>query len=195
MVSLRLAAAGSMLIILSACGGATVTSDQDRPTPSIDATAHSTVDGVETWDLTGQPSDAAFGIEADSATAVYESQGARPVRIVLGDRTVETDANLVDFRRGGSGDYTFRVSTPQLESDPLTTEFRTLLDQVGLDAAAADRFARQVAAAPPDQPEKIEVGTGDDTTTFGHWSVAPSATFTPLAGLGRVVLAGASPAL
>lgn len=192
MVSCRLAAAGLVLVILSACGGEPVTSDLDRPNPPIDATAYSKAEGVETWDLTGEPSDAAFGIEGKASTAIYETQKPRRVRIVLQGRTVETEANLVDFRRGGTGDYTFRVSTPQLATEPLTAAFRDVLGQLDLDEAAADRLTEQVTAAPADQPEPIKVGTGEEVADLGQWSVAPSATFTPLAGLGRVVLAGAS---
>ncbi|MET0930743.1 MAG: hypothetical protein ABWX74_14580 [Aeromicrobium sp.] len=169
-----------------------MTSDRDRPAEPIEATAYSEVDGVETWDLTGTPSDEAFGIEGAS-TAVYETQEPRPVRIVLEGRTVETDTDLVDFRRGGSGDYTFRVSTPQLAADPLVAEYRSVLGQLGLGEASVDELDRQVAAAPADQSEKITVGSGDETAVVGPWSVAASATFTPLAGLGRVVLAGITP--
>jgi hypothetical protein len=192
-VRLRVAVVGAALIILSACGGANVTSDRDRPTPGIVATAHSTVDGVETWDLTGEPSDAAFGIDGGKATAIYETEEPRTVRIVLPGRTVKVESDLVDFRRGGSDDYTFRVSTPQLEQEPLTGRFRDVLGQLDLDASPADDLDRKAAAAPADQSEVIEVGVGDDTATLGDWSVAPSATFTPLAKRGRVVLAGTTP--
>lgn len=185
----RLAAAGLALVCLSACGGSA--------TEPIDATAYSTVDGVETWDLTGEPSDAAFGIDGDSSAGIYETDEPRAVRVVLPGRTIEVEANLVDFRRGGSGDYTFRASTPQLEPEPLTAELRDVLGQLGMQDASADRFAREVAAAPRDQPEPIEigVGVGEEATDFGQWSVAPSVTFTPLAGRGRLVLAGAWPSV
>jgi hypothetical protein len=191
MVRPGLAIASAVLMLLSACGGSTVTSDRDRPVKPIEATAYSNADGAETWDLTGQPSDQAFGIEKGSSTAIYETPQPRRVRIVLPGRTVETETDLVDFRRDGSGgDYSFRVSTPQTSADEVTSMFRHVLGQLGLDDAAAVTFDRDVSAAPADQSEVIDVGVGEDVAVLGDWSVAPSARFTPLAKLGRVVLAG-----
>lgn len=188
----RLATAG-LGLLLAGCG-VTVTSDVDRRDEPITATAYSKVDGIETWDLTGEPSRTAFGIKADSSAGTYETDEPRRVRIVLPGRTVDLDANLVSFY-AGSNDYTFGVSTDQLAVDPLLAAFSDVLGQLGIDDGIADDLARQIEAAPPDQPESIEVGTGNDRSVrLGSWSVGPSATYTPLGRLGRVVLGGSWPA-
>ena len=189
MVSPRLAVASTVLIVLSACGGVTVTSDKDRPDEPIKATAYSKVAGVETWDLTGQPSDKALGIEEGSNDSVYETQEPRTVRVLLPGRTVEVQAVLVDFT-SGAGDFSFGVRTPQLAPEPLAEAFQDVLRQLQVDETPADIFAQKVAAAPSDQSEVIDVGVGEDVAVLCDWSVAPSARFTPLATLGRVVLAG-----
>ncbi|KAA1380502.1 hypothetical protein [Aeromicrobium fastidiosum] len=156
-----------------------MTSDDGRPGAP---TAHSTSDGTETWDLTGQPSDEAFGIDAGTSTAIYATPEPRRVRFVLPGRTIETETDLVDFRRDGSGgDCSFRVSTPQTSAGEVTTTFRDVLGQLGLDDATAAAFDRDVSAAPADQSEVINVGVGEDVAVLGDWSVAPSARFTPLA--------------
>lgn len=190
MVSLRLAVSGLVLIILSACGGETVTSDRDRAPEPIDATAYSKVDGVETWDLTGEPSDVALGIDADSSAGIFETDEPRTVRIVLPGRTVETQAVLVSFYDGGNN-YTFGVRTAQLKPEPLTEAFRDLLGQLDVDAAPADDFAQKMAAAPSDQSERINVGS--DSVVLGGWSVSVAAGIAPLAGSGRVIFSGSWP--
>ena len=171
-----------------------MTSDKDQPDEPIEATAYSKVDGVETWDLTGTPSDEAFGIEKDSSSAIYETPGEpRKVRIELPGRTVETDAVLVDFYRGATGSYTFGVRTAQLKPEPLTEAFRDVLRQLQVDETPADTFAQKVAAAPSDQSARINVGA--TSVVLGQWSVGPAAGIAPLAGSGRVILSGSWPPL
>lgn len=192
MVSRRLAVglAGLALSILSACGGATVTSDPDRPTPTIEATAYSKGDGVETWDLTGTPSREAFGIEGDSSTGNYETKKPRTVRILLPGHTVELQAVLISFYNTGT-DFTFGIRSPYLTADELTATFRDVLGQLDLDVSLADEFAQKVAAAPSDQSEAIEVGVGfDGGTQSGDWSVGPAVTFTPMADGGSMTFSG-----
>lgn len=192
MVSRRLAALGLVLIIVSACGGETVTSDLDRVPEPIDATAYSEVDGVETWDLTGKPSDTAFGIDDDSSAGIYETNKPRTVRVVLPGRTVEMEAVLVSFYNGGNN-YTFGVRSAQLKPEPLTEAFRQVLDQLDVDIAPADDFVQRVAAAPADQSERINVGA--DSVLLGEWSVDATAGIAPLAGSGRVIFSGSWPPL
>jgi hypothetical protein len=191
-VSRRLAVASAVLIVLSACGGVTVSSDKDRPDEPIKATAYSKVDGVETWDLTGQPTKAAFGIEDDSNDSVYETQEPRSVRVLLPGRIVEMQAVLVTFT-SGAGDYSFAVRTPQLKPEPLTEAFRDVLRQLQVDETPADTFAQKVAAAPSDQSERINVGA--TSVVLGQWSVGPAAGIAPLAGSGRVIFSGTWPPL
>lgn len=189
MVSRRLAVAGVVLIVLSACGGVTVKNDLDRSAEPIEATAYSKVDGVETWDLTGQPSNEAFGI-VDGSDSIYETQEPRTVRVLLPGRTVEMQAVLVTFT-GAAGDYSFAVRTPQVEPEPLVDAFRGVLRQLQVDEGPADTFAREVAAAPTDQSERINVGA--ESVVLGQWSVGPAAGIAPLAGSGRVILSGTWP--
>lgn len=193
MVSRRLAAAGAAasILILSACGGVTVKSDVDRPTPPIEATAYSKAAGVETWDLTGEPSRAAFGIDDGKSAKNYETQEPRTLRIVLPGRTVEVEAELLSFFTSDGTDYSFGIRTPQLAAEPLTAAFRDVLAQLDLDTALADDFAQQVAAAPADQPAAIEVGVGSDGgTASGEWEVGPAVTFTPMAEGGSMTFSG-----
>ena len=168
-----------------------MTRDQDRPTARAEATASSTVEGVETWDLTGPPSDEAFGIAPGSSAAIYRTDQPRRVRIVLTGRSIELEAVLVDFYALGSGGYTFGVRTPQLGPQPLTAQFRDVLGQLGQDDAPADRFAQQVAAAGPEQSERIDVGSGAPVP-LGAWEVSPAVNIAPIAGSGRLVLGGAT---
>ena len=190
MVSPRLAVASTVLIVLSACGGVTVTSDKDRPDEPIKATAYSKVAGVETWDLTGQPSDKALGIEEGSNDSVYETQEPRTVRVLLPGRTVEVQAVLVDFT-SGAGDFSFGVRTPQLAPEPLAEAFQDVLRQLQVDETPADIFAQKVAAAPSDQSERINVGA--TSVVLAQWSVGPAAGIAPLAGTGRVIVSGTWP--
>jgi hypothetical protein len=182
MVSRRLAALGLALIIVSACGGSA--------SEPIDATAYSQVDGVETWDLTGEPSDAAFGIEGDSSAGIYETDEPRAVRVVLPGRTIEMDAVLVSFYNGGNN-FTFGVRSAQIAPEPLTAAFREALGQLDVDTAPADDLAQQMAATPADQVEQIDVGA--ESVVLGGWSVGAAAGITPLAGSGRVIFSGSWP--
>ncbi len=189
MVRHRLAGAGLAVLIVSACSGGTVTGDRGEVTG---ATAYSKVDGIDTWDLTGQPSEKAFGMQ--DGDAIYETNEPHRVRIVLPGRTIEMKTDLIDFYHSGGDDYSFRVSSPQQKSREVITVSRDVLRQLDMDGAVADRFAERVTTAPPDQSEVVDAGDdplpGGRAPMFGSWAVGPNATYTPLATLGRVIFSG-----
>lgn len=175
------------LLMLAACNGEDM-NDKDSPDP----TARTTVDGVEVWDLTGDPSAAAFGIPEDSSDGSYETQKPRTVRLELpGGTSLTVKATLVSFYRSGRGDaatFTLGVRTAQLEPETLVTDYRDILTQLKVSTDAADKLADQIAAAPDDQTERINVGS--EEVTLDGLAIGAQAGLAPIAGSGRIIVGG-----
>lgn len=187
----RLAAVG-LGLLLAGCS-VTVSSDVDRRDEPITATAYSKVDGVETWDLTGEPTRKSLGFEPDSSDATYETGDARAMRIVLPDRTVELSGIDISFYHGGGDDFSFGIHSDRHGPDELPGVFGDVIDQLGLDDAPVDDLTQQIGAAPAEQSASIEVGAqarGATGVRSGRWSVGSAATYTPLAKLGGVTFSG-----
>jgi len=187
----RLVLALTALFLLSACIGVTM-DDNDPKDSKPEPTARSSSDGVEVWDLTGQPSAKAFGISDETNDGTYETKTPRSVRFKLpGGRTIDTQATLVSFYRAGSGSdahFTVGIRTAQLEPGPLVTAFRGVLTQLDVPTDPADTLAAKIDAAPDDQTERISVGS--DAVTLGDLKLSAQAGLAPVAGSGRVIVGG-----
>lgn len=158
------------------------------PTP----TARTTVDGDETWDLTGRPDDEAFGIEEDRRAAIYETDEPRTIVLELPEgASVRVEATLLAVERAqGSGRdrYGFSVRLGGLEPEALGHQIRAVLDQLGISADGVDDFVAEVSAAPDAQTERIRYSS--PSATFGTLSLGVSANVAPIAGSGRLILGG-----
>ncbi|GAA3528744.1 hypothetical protein GCM10022234_27540 [Aeromicrobium panaciterrae] len=175
------------LLMLAACNGEDM-NDKDSPNP----TARTSVDGVEVWDLTGTPTATSFGIPEDKAAGVYETQKPRTVRFILPEGAELTvEATLVTFERFGEGDaahFTFAIRTAQLEPDALVTDYRDILVQLKVSTDAADKLAAEIASAPDDQTERVDVGS--DEVTLDGLAIGAQAGLAPIAGSGRIIIGG-----
>ena len=93
--------------VLTACA-ATIDKTDERPVPA----ARSAVDGVETWDLTAEPSAEAFGLEPEKDARIFQTPEIRPARFRLEDDLVlDLPARFVDVTDFGvdSGTGSWRM--------------------------------------------------------------------------------------
>lgn len=174
----------AILFLTTGCIGANVNDDKEKArTPE----ARSTVGGVETWDLTGTPSVAAFDIRKGEHAAIYETDDPRMVHYRLpSGRTLEVETRFIDFTRttGEGGAFTWSLRTPELTGPEMVSRLRDILDQLGLPATSADELARKLETTPEDSFERIIVQS--DTVDLGTMTVGASATISPSAGKGRL---------
>ncbi|WP_344330031.1 hypothetical protein [Aeromicrobium halocynthiae] len=152
------------------------------------------VDGVETWDLTGEPSEAALGIEEDSRAGIHESDEPREVVLLLPDDTrVEVTTKVLSFERArtADGDDRFRIGLrgPTVPAEELVEKLRAVTEQLGVASADLDTFAQELDAAPADQTERIRYAS--PTAELGALTISVSANLAPIAEGGRLVIGGA----
>ncbi len=101
------------------------------------------------------------------------------------------EATLVSFEKSGEGDaahFYVGIRTAEIKPDALVAAYRDVLVQLEVPEDAADRFAAEVAAAPNDQTERINVGS--DEVTLGALKLGAQAGMAPIAGSGRVIIGG-----
>lgn len=177
------------LVLLPACVAVKI-NDNDQGEPKPRPTARSQSGGVEVWNLQDAPSRAAFGIPEDEVAGIYETQQPRTVRLELPDAvTLTVEATLVTFEQfGDTGRFTVGIRTAQLKPDVLVATYRDVLEQLSVSTAVADTLAAEIAGAPRDQTERINVGS--DTVTLGDLRIGAQAGLAPIAGSGRVIIGG-----
>jgi hypothetical protein len=180
------------LLVLTACEGATVTpveKTDDQPVPA----ARSTPGGVETWDLTVEPSAEAFGLEPGKDARIFQTAEVRPARFRLEDDLVlDLPARFVDVTDfgvdSGTGSWKLGVATYSLDRDALLDLTRSVLDQLPVDATRATtalaEFDRASAAASADEPERVTMQPVEARTTRHTLTIVP--TWTARSGRGRL---------
>lgn len=184
----------TLLLALLLTGCVTVTEndgdDRDGPEP----TARSMSDGVETWDLTGTPSEAAFGIAEDSRAGIYETD--EPRRIVLqlpGGTELDLEARVLTFERTGSGDgtgtrYSIGVRGDTVPPEELTAQLRSIAEQLELPTSSVDDYATDLQDAPADQTERVRYSS--PTAQLDGFSIGVQANLAPIAEAGRFIVGG-----
>lgn len=187
----------AVVVSVTACsGGSDEPVDATPSSASPDApkaTALSDEDGVQVWDLTGEPSDEAFGIPADPPSAAYNSDDPRPVRFELDGTTLELDLTDLTFYHPEGDIFAFLSRSDELSADQLAAAYRDVVEQLGVDDATADAFEADLAAAPTDEAGQVSVSYPDEIR-FGDWTLALSAAMSPSVGTGIVtVSAGYKP--
>ncbi|MGP9536616.1 hypothetical protein ACT3SP_01300 [Brachybacterium sp. AOP43-C2-M15] len=159
---------------------------EERPTPP----AKDVVDGIETWDLAQRPRAADVGLDGTSRVQIHETREPRTIRLLLPEEaTVTFEARLLTVQLlSGTDDEEFTVSArgATVEADALTTQLRDLMQQLGLPVDAVDAFREEIAAAPPDQTERIRFSS--PAATFGELMMGVQANLSPIAGGGRFQL-------
>lgn len=162
---------------------------QNAPEP----TARTEADGVETWDLTGEPSAEAFGIAGDSRAGIYETDEPRTIVLELpGEDSVRFEARVISFTRssGPDGDqFTLGARGASVEPEQLVEQLRAILEQLEGSSDSADAFIEEVIDAPADQPERVRFSS--PTVTFGDLELGVQANVAPIAQSGRFILGGA----
>lgn len=137
---------------------------------------------VEVWDLTGEPSDAAFGIGEAEPRADYGSDEPRAVRFDLEGGAFQLDLSDLTFYHEGDL-FAFLSRTAEIPRGDLATGYRDLLETLGVDQATADDFEAELADASSDQSGQVTVSYPDEIR-FGDWTVAVSAAIAPAVGTG-----------
>ncbi len=187
----RLAAAAVAVALLSGC--VTVRGPGDAHSGGPDPTARTVVDGVERWDLTGEPSTEAFGIPDDRMAGIYETDEPRPILLELPEgASVKVEARLVTFERttGVDGDrFSLGIRGATVAPEELHRQLRALADQLDLPPAEVDIFIAEVTNAPPEQTERVRYSS--PSVTFGDLELGVAANVAPIAGSGRFTLGGA----
>lgn len=178
------------LLCLSACTGgadeppaATSSASASESAPAgTDPAARSADGDVEVWDLTGEPSDAAFGIAEGEPRADYSGDDPRPVRFVLEGGEIELDlADLTFYHQDDL--FAFLSRTAEIPPDQLAAGYRDVLEALDADLETADAFEADLADASPDQTGQVSVSYPDEIR-LGDWTVAVSAAIAPAVGTG-----------
>lgn len=189
----RLLPALAVLLSLSACSGGsdeapaaeaspTTSAPSDATPAPTDATALSEDGDVQVWDLTGEPSDASFGIPDGETRADFSADEPRAVRFELDGGSFELDlADLTFYHEGDV--FAFLSRTEELPADDLAAAYRDLIEQLDVDAATADAFEADLAEAQDDEAGQVTVSFPEEIR-FGDWTVALSAAISPAAGNG-----------
>ncbi|MGJ9414329.1 hypothetical protein ACHAAC_16625 [Aeromicrobium sp. CF4.19] len=164
------------------------TARDDGPDPA----ARSMVDGLETWDLTQEPSAEAFGIAEDDRAGIYETDEARTVVLLLpGEERLEVETKALSFERTGtaSGErFRLGVRGPTVPKDQLVEQLRSLTDQLGVDPAGVEDYASELADVDDEQTERVRYSS--PSATFDALELGVSANVAPIADGGRFVLGG-----
>ncbi|MBM9464598.1 hypothetical protein JL108_14155 [Aeromicrobium sp. YIM 150415] len=188
--------AAALLVLVSlTCllGCVTVTQrggdEPDRPEPIARQ-----IDGdVETWDLSGPPSDAAFGIVAESSAGIYRTDEPRTIVLRFSDdEQLRVEAPLISFSRfrGADGDnFTVGIRGATVEPEVLDGQLRSIVDQLGSSPDLVADFTAEVKQAPPEQTERIVFSS--PSAQFGDLEIGVQANLAPIAGSGRFVIGGA----
>lgn len=188
---MRLAATAATVALLSGC--VTVHSPGDGDSDGPDPTARTVVDGVERWDLTGEPSTDAFGIPEDRIAGIYETDEPRPILLELPEGTsVQLEARLVSFERttGSDGDrFSLGIRGATVAPEELHRQLRSLADQLDLPPAEVDIFIAEVTNAPSEQTERVRYSS--PSVTYGDLELGVAANVAPIADSGRFTLGGA----
>lgn len=186
-----LAATAVAVALLSGC--VTVHSPGDAGSDGPDPTARAVVDGVEQWDLTGEPSTDAFGIPEDRMAGIYETDEPRPILLELPEGTsVQLEARLVTFERtaGSDGDrFSLGIRGATVAPEELHRQLRSLADQLDLPPAEVDIFIAEVTNAPAEQTERVRYSS--PSVTYGDLELGVAANVAPIADSGRFTLGGA----
>lgn len=188
--------AAALLVLVSlTCllGCVTVTQrggdESERPEPLARQ-----IDGdVETWDLSGPPSDAAFGIAAESSAGIYRTDEPRTIVLRFSDdEQLRVEAPLISFSRfrGADGDnFTVGIRGATVEPEVLDGQLRSIVDQLGSSPDLVADFTAEVEQAPPEQTERIVFSS--PSAQFGDLEIGVQANLAPIAGRGRFIIGGA----
>ena len=185
----------SFLLLLLACSAGCVTvtpRDGDRPEPAEPLARE--IDGdVEIWDLTGAPSDAAFGIAEESSAGIYRTDEPRTIVLRLSDGDeLRVEAPLISFSRfrGSDGDnFTVGIRGATVEPELLDEQLRSIVGQLGSSPDLVDDFTAEGEGAPDEQTERIVFSS--PSARFGELEIGVQANLAPIAGAGRFVIGGA----
>ncbi|WP_147918522.1 hypothetical protein [Ruania zhangjianzhongii] len=181
----------TLLALLTGCF--TVRDNRSTAPEGPEPTARTVVDGVETWDLTFEPSEEGFGIEGDSTAEIYETDEPRTIVLKLpGGESLRLDAQVIAFSRfsGAAGDrYTVGVRGATVEPEDLGEQLRVLLEQLETSPDEVDEFIAEVNDAPADQTERVRFSS--PRVTFGDLRLGVGANVAPIAEGGRFTLGGA----
>lgn len=194
----------AILMSLTACTGGGDEPSAAAPSASASASASApvgtdptarSVDGdVEVWDLTGDPSDASFGIGKAEPRADYGGDEPRAVRFELEGGSIQLDLSDLTFYHEGDI-FAFLSRTAEIPPDQLAEGYRDLLEALDVDRASADAFEAELAGAPTDQTGQVTVSYPDEIR-LGDWTLAVSAAISPAVGTGVLtVSAGYRPLL
>ena len=174
--------------------GCVIVNDSDQRDVEQDPTARTIEDGVETWDLTGEPTAEALGIPSDRMSADYRSD--EPRRIVLqleGGRSLRFEAPLLSFTRSRSagGDaFTLGSRGATVAPEDLGAQLAELTEQLSGDPdPGVESFLAEVAQAPDEQTERVRYSSPEHV--YGGLTLGVSADVAPIAGAGRFVVGGA----
>ena len=184
------------LLCLTACTGGADEPSAATPTPTASASesapagtdpAARSADGdVEVWDLTGEPSDAAFGIAEGEPRAGYSGDDPRPVRFVLDGGEIEVElADLTFYHQDDL--FAFLSRSAEIPPDQLAAGYRDVLEALDADLETADAFEADLADASSDQAGQVSVSYPDEIR-LGDWTVAVSAAIAPAVGTGRLTV-------
>lgn len=180
----------ALIVLLTGC--VTVTENEPSDT-AAEPTARSEVDGVETWDLTGEPSAEAFGIEEDSLAASYQTDEPRTIVLALaGGDSLRFEAPLISSTRarGAEGDnFTVGARGATVASDVLEDQLRSIVEQLGSSPDLVDPFAAEVAEAPEEQTERVRFSS--PSASYDALTINVAANLAPVAGYGRSIIGGA----
>ena len=187
----RCAATVAIVALLAGC--VTVRGAGDAGSDGPEPTARTVVDGVERWDLTGEPSTEALGIPEDSIAGIYETDEPRSILLELPEgASVELEARLVTFERtaGSDGDrFSLGIRGATVAPEELHRQLRSLADQLDLPPADVDIFIAEVTNSPPEQTERVRYSS--PSVTYGDLELGVAANVAPIAGSGRFTLGGA----
>ena len=174
--------------------GCVIVNDSDQADLENDPTARTVKDGVEFWDLTGEPTAEALGIRSDRMSADYRSD--EPRRIVLqleGGRSLRFEAPLLSFTRSRSagGDaFTLGSRGATVAPADLGDQLTALTEQLSGDPdPGVESFLAEVAQAPDEQTERVRYSSPEQV--YGDLTIGVSADVAPIAGAGRFVVGGA----
>ena len=180
----------ALIVLLTGC----VTVTENKPSETAaEPTARSEVDGVESWDLTGEPSAEAFGITEDRLAATYQTDEPREIVLELaGGESLRFEAPVISFTRarGADGDnFTVGARGATVAPDVLDTQLRDIVEQLGSSPDVVDTFSAEVADAPEDQTERVRFSSPE--STYGDLTINVAANLAPIAGAGRFIVGGA----
>lgn len=182
------------IVALLGCllGCVTVTSRDTADPGGPDPTARQIEAGVETWDLTGPPSDEAFGIDAESSAGIYRTDEPRTIVLQFpGGEELEVEAPLISFSRfrGAEGDnFTVGIRGATVEPEMLDEQLRSIVGQLGSSPDLVDEFTAEVEQAPDEQTERV-VFSGP-SSQYGELAIGVQANLAPIAGMGRFIVGG-----